>query len=349
MAPPSPLSPAVTPTPSGTAPAAPPANSNTFAQLSGRIIVAVGLSMLTFAIWDEHLAQAAQWTTREWRVLPSVSIFVLTSIMAIVIQAAIPTRRFILTVGLLAAAGSIAMLGIRGNTSTRNEMANPGSRHAKKDIAASETTQTAESLEPTGSVATESSTIVNFAEFELALFSALLLGTWLGRHLRMPAHFLTFVLCAMAGNGWIAAQGLAKTEFPGHLLSLLRIPWPVGAVHFCPTVLELLVLCAVLEAARGMGLHLFSMFLGSAAGYCGGAFLALEPWPSWPTVGVVMCTMGMLIASWPDLKVTRRDALKAMLAGLSLLALLLSLTVLRRYLVPETESAPDPLRYRGST
>ena len=329
----------------GPAVAPPPdPNSTAFAQLSGRIIVAVALSMLVFAVWDEHLAVAAQWTAREWRVLPPVSIFVLMSLMALLVQAAIPTRRFVLAVGLLAAAGSIALLSLRSDINMRTDMKARAAQVAKDDSAPTEKPEPVER-----SSAAIPPTIFNFAGFELALFSALMLGTWLGRYLRAPATFLTFVLCATAGNGWIAAQGIAQTEFPGHPLSLLRVPWPAGTSHFCPTVMELLVLCAILEAARGMGLHLLSMFLGSAAGYCGGAFLALEPWPSWPTVGVVLCATGVLIASWPDLKVTRRDALKAMLAGLSLLALLLSLTMLRRYLVPEAEPAADPFRYRGST
>ncbi len=323
-----------------------PAN---FAQLAATVILALALSMLLFALWDGRVPAVAQWTAREWRVLPCVSIYLVTAVMALCIQSAIPNERLVLYAGLLALSTSVALLSLRPEPAPRTPTFER--RSIKGEPAPPEKAEVAEKVRGIRAAPT---TVFNFIGFAAALFSAVLLGTWLGRGMRQPLHFLMLVLCAVSGNAWMATVGLghdpAASYASSGVLSLLSIPWPSGApANFCPTVLELLVLCTVLEGARVLKLHRFSMFLGAGAGYCGGAFLALDPWPAWPVPGVLMCASGILIASWPDLRITRRDVLKSILASLSLLVVLLALTVLRQRLVPEPEPVQDVFRYKGST
>src|SRR5207247_274501 len=91
---------------------------------------------------------------------------------------------------------------------------------------------------------------------------------------------------------------------PTHPISLLRMPWPprFSYLGLSPAFTDVLVLGAIIEAARTLRFHLLSLLLGALAGYCAASFLALEPWPAWPALSMALFSCGVLAGCWPDLK-----------------------------------------------
>ena len=331
-----------------------PANSP--ASLAARLLVALALSMLFFAVWSPHLAAATYWTAREARVLPAFSVFVLATLIASCIQSAVPPPRFLSMAGLLCAAAALLLAGAHVDTG-----AAPSAAVTCVTVSVKERPRTKADvfeIERTGAegppgMVQRANPIVEWLGFAASLLGTVFLGAWLGRGLTRPAHYFAFLLCATAGNAWLAqmnrdsAHGAAGSA---GALDLVRLAWPPpGFGRVAISVLDVGVICALLESARGLRLHLLSIVLGAAAGFCGGAFLALEPWPNWTVMPAIMSGMGVLIASWPDLKLTRRAALKALVCTASLLAVLSGLTLVRRQFVPDPPADTVTVRYRGTT
>jgi hypothetical protein len=332
--------------------------ANSPAALAARLLIALALSMLFFAVWNPHLATAAYWTAREARVMPAFSVFVLASLIAACIQSAVPPRRFLSMAGLLCTAAALLLSGARVENSAAPPVAAttatiilPGAKeHARVKADVFEFERNGEDAQ--AGLAPRANPILEWLGFAASLLGAVLVGSWLGRGMTRPAHYFAFLLCATAGNAWLAQMTKESIHGagPDGALDLVRLSWPPpGFGRVAISVLEVGVICALLESARGLRLHLLSIVLGAAAGFCGGAFLALEPWPNWTVMPALMSGMGVLIASWPDLKLTRGDALKALLCTASLLAVLSGLTLVRRQFVPDPPADTVPVRYRGTT
>lgn len=309
------------------------------AELIGRLVIAVSLAALLYALWTSRLEEAAGWTAKELRVLPRMSVFVLGALMALVLQGAHPGRLLLLGGGLLAAAAGAWWVQL-GELWELHAAAPQGAALA---VLAPE--------EVSGSSATrgimfQAGPVLQLLRFEASIFSAVLLGTGLGRWVQSSPQLIAVLFCAIAGDVWLNAFHVPETIGPDNPLCLLRLPWPpaLGHLGLSPAFTDLLVLSATLEAARHLGFHMLSVVLGVVSGYCAGSFLGLDPWPSWPALSMVMFTSGVLVGCWPDLKCKARDAGKALLVAALLMAVLLAITSLQRILAPLPQPRPAPAR-----
>src|SRR4051812_11116013 len=73
-----------------------------WSDLTGRLVVCSAMILLLFALWSPRLEYAAGWTQKELRILPRMSVFVVSALMALIIRGARPGSRFLLGAGALA-------------------------------------------------------------------------------------------------------------------------------------------------------------------------------------------------------------------------------------------------------
>jgi hypothetical protein len=302
-------------------------------ELAGRFIVAFSLAALVFALWTCTFDAGAGWAAREARVFPRVTVFILSALVALIVQGAAPSRGLLLVLGAGAVSGSVILLAI-GPPAAGTEDLNAGSAAGRRVLVA---------MEP----------LLNLLRFEFSLFGAVLLGLCLGRDVTRPVHLIALLLCAAVGDIWLSSSGVIESVAAGHPLRLLRVPFPppAGALFLAPAFTDILFFSAVLAAARNLRVHALSIVLGAVSGYAAGSFLALGPWAGWPALSMLLVASGVLIAAWPELKVSLRDALKAGLIAVLLLAFLIGMSMLRRKLAPRhaPEPAPEGHRYRNAT
>lgn len=329
---------------------------------AGRALAGAALITLVFAAWAAHLGPVAEWTLRELRVLPALSVLLLSTFVALFIQGGRLSARMLVCSGLAAATLLLVIQYVHRPVSVWIDstpiVETPASadEHAQPQ---NESNENPPPVEPASAKPVPSHTIpAEWLRFELAIFAAVLLGTWLGRGLSTPGQFVAFVMCSAAGNIWLntpmptainLAQAVPEAAGACHPLSLLRIPWPpqIGQIGVAPALTEILCFSAVLEAARMLRYHTVSIVFGAIAGFCGGSFLALDP-PAWPALPSLMCGVGTLVATWPDLKMKAHDAVRALLIGVTLMAALLGLSVLRRKIAPQPEPVPENQNYPGT-
>jgi hypothetical protein len=327
---------------------------------TGRVVAALAITAFVFAAWGVHLEEISQWHARELRVLPALSTMVLIAFTAMIVQGGRMTARVLMGCGLSAL---FLLVLLHYFSPTKPEWINVVTVNESQEIETDIHTDAEGSgvmvieapAPPPRSSKPNRNIVTEWIRFELAIFTAILLGTWLGRGLKNSGDFIGFVLCATAGNIWIntpmAGTQLAIPETAGHahFLFLLRMPWPpqVGLIGMSPSLTEVLCFCAILEAARNLNFHSLSIVFGALSGFCGGAFLSLDP-PSWPALPALLCGIGTLVASWPDLKMKAHDAVRALLIGVTLMTLLLALTLARRKLAPQPEPTQEPVHYPGT-
>lgn len=329
---------------------------------AGRVLAGVALITIVFAAWAVHLGTVAEWTMRELRVLPTLSVFALCTLVTLVVQGGRLSNRSLLYGGLSAAIFLLAIQYVHHPNTVWIDPAPIVEPPASTDEhAAGESGESPlrPAELPVYKPAVPRSIGTEWVRFELAIFAAVLLGAWLGRGVSNSGQFVAFVMCAAAGNIWLntplpsgmnPAHAVPEAAGVTHPLSLLRIPWPpqIGLIGLSPSVTEILCFSAVLEAARQQRFHVVSIVFGAFAGFCGGSFLALDP-PAWPALPSLMCGVGTLVAGWPDLKMKAHDAVRALLIGVTLMVALLGLAVLRRKLAPPPEVVPEPTNYPGTT
>jgi len=328
---------------------------------AGRALAAAALATFVFAAWATQLDSIAQWHSRELRVLPTLSIFLLCALGALMVQGGRLSARMLLAGGFSAAILMLAIQSIHRTSAAWIEspvVTEPAETDAESHPSSESSGVTAVLAPeiPVRPPAPKNNVVTEWLRFELAIFAAILLGTWLGRGVLNSGQFVAFVLCATAGNIWLNTPmpgtllAVPEAAGSGHALSLLRIPWPpqVGLIGLSPSLTEVLCFSAVLEASRNLKFHVVSILFGAFSGFCGGAFLALDP-PAWPALPALMCGVGTLIASWPDLKMKAHDAVRALLIGVTLMTVLLGLTVLRKKLTPPPEPVPETTQYPGTT
>jgi hypothetical protein len=321
------------------APADPAANdaldqpSASAAECAGRLVVAVALAALLYAAWTPWLTSVGGWSAKELRILPRMSVFALTALIALVVQGARAPRPALLLGGLLAAGGAAALLP---------------SVELWSFVPSEDAGDTPHGGAGRG-VMLFAAPVLQWFAFELSLLGAVLLGSWLGRGVKDCAGLVALLCCAIAGDVWLTTFHVPESVPPTHLLRLLRLPWPAGEDGMPPAFTDLLFLCATLEAGRNLGFHLFSVVLGAASGYCAGSFLSLDPWPAWPSACMLLFTTGVLVSCWPQLRCGLVDTGRALLIASVLLATLLALASLHRKLHPRPAppAEPAPGRYRN--
>lgn len=309
----------------------------------GRLVIGASLAALLYALWSSRLDSAVSWTAKELRVLPRMSVFVLAALMAMIIQGGRPRQSLLLGTGLLALAGAVLLLPLSQVWSyptpvDQFSLMAKGSADAAVALAANADSFVA-------------GTVMQVMRMELSLLAALLLGTWLGRDIRSSFHFLTLLCLASVGDIWMSLFRVPEMAGATQVLSLMRLPWPVqaGQLAQSPAFTDVLVLTAVIEAARTLRFHMLSLVLGAVAGYCAGSFLALEPWPAWPMLSMLMLGSGVLVGCWPDLKCKVNDVAWALVISVLLMVTLVAFSALHRKLHPRPEPRPDAARYYHAT
>jgi len=314
-----------------------------FSEFIARVVIGASLAALLYALWSSRLDSAVSWTGKELRVLPRMSLFVLTALMALIIQGQRPREIWLLGGGFLALAAAVLLLPL---AQVWDVYALPGEQFSTAFKAAAEQT-----WRPVG-VSTRpdaffAGAAVQVMRFEASILAALLLGTWLGRDIRNHLHFFTLLSLAAVGDIWMSLFAVPESGDSTQLLSLLRMPWPpqIGQLSLSPAFTDLLILTAVIEAGRTLRFHMLSLVLGAVAGYCAGSFLALEPWPAWPMLSMLMMGSGVLVGCWPDLKCTASDTIRALLISSLLMLTLIGFTLLHRKLNPPSPQKVEPGRY----
>ncbi|MCY3023528.1 MAG: hypothetical protein NTW87_31495 [Planctomycetota bacterium] len=315
----------------------PPARAPEFV---GRLVICISLAALLYALWSPRLEAAAAWTDKELRVLPRMSVFVLGALVALILQGARPSGRALLGLGLLAAASALGLLPWA-------ELWGMPAAAPDGELAADSARCASDGGVGAGRLMLLAGPCLQWLRFEVSFFSALLLGTWLGRGIRSSSQLVMLLLCAVAGDVWLSTFHVPESAAATNPLRLLRLPWPpvVGHLGLSPAFTDLLILSATVEAGRNLQFHMLSVVLGAVAGYSAASFLALEPWPAWPALSMLMLTSGVLVACWPDLKCSARDMGRALLAGAVVLAALLAIASLHRALHPVPEPPANPARY----
>jgi hypothetical protein len=290
-------------------------------ELFCRVAIAGSICAILYAVWAPHMRDAAMWNKHELRVLPRMCVFVLAALMAMIIQGAKPRVAFLL--------GSTALLGVLSVWLLFESDAG-GLLYGK-------------ALSPAMVLVAPQVQLLGFMSL---LLCAIFLGTALGRQLTTSLHFVTFILCAAAGDIWLNNRQVVDSVDSSNVLRLLRLPWPVqaGKLAVSPAFTDILTLAAIIEAGRNMKLHVLSVVLGAVAGYCAGSFLAVSAL-NWIALSMVMFSSGVLIGCWPDLRCTYLDIAKAVTISVLLFAILIGISKLHAKL--NTPDKPiDPARLR---
>jgi hypothetical protein len=179
-------------------------------------------------------------------------------------------------------------------------------------------------------------------ESELAVFNAIRAtaqalcavsaGLLLSRQLKTAGELLAFLACLVAADVWINSKFVPDKAALDHPLALLRQPWPPLHVRLipAPALPEILALSALVGAGARLQLPLAAMLIGVASGYCAAAFWGFASQPMWPKASVLMITTGALIACWPDLEISVRDLVRAMLLAFSLMLVLSLLSYIKQ-------------------
>ncbi|HYF49634.1 MAG TPA: hypothetical protein VEJ63_09525 [Planctomycetota bacterium] len=311
------------------------------AENAARWAFVLALGVVVYAVWAPNLELAATWTEKLVRVLPRMSVFVLAALSALILSGGRPSTRALLLSG---AALGLAQLGLLPFA----EITQPLPRSAPDAVGFGVEL----SPNPSGRDLLLTGAFMDVLRFELSVLSAVLLGMWLGRGLASGGHFLALLLCGIAGDVWLSSFRVPELAGNGHVLSLLRVPWPpaLGNLGLSPAWTDLLILSAVITAAGAMRFHMLSVVTGAVAGYCGASFLGLGPWPAWPALSMVMCASGILIGTWPDLKCSARESAKAVAIAGVLFAILIGVTLIQSRMNPPPEMKEENYaRFRNVT
>lgn len=318
-------------------------------ELAARVVLLACFAAALYACWTPAAAAAAAWADRVaragtalgvsslaaerlLRIFPRMAVLTLSALLALILHGGRPSERFLLWTGALLTLCNFALHPLAG-TEFQGQFVR---------------------------VAPLQSGLLELLHFEVALLGAIFLGLWAGRGIQTPFHFLAVLLCAIAGDVWLSGFRVLETAGPESLLGALRLPWPAAQARFAltPEFMDIVVLSAVCGALGRLRLHAWAVLVGALSGYCGAAFLSLEPWLNMaviPPMGVVVnaCALGMLMSAcgtllgaWPDLRCRLSDVVRAFLLSLALLAVLAGCLGLRHFLQgpPPAPEPPPPAR-----
>jgi hypothetical protein len=283
------------------------------AEQIARLAAAFGLLLLLTAVWAPLLDLAALSSAKEVRILPRLSVFFGALLASLLLAGARWRARETVPAMLLFACASFALKN---------------------------------SMTAAGGVPSSALNSVLVTSQALAILFA---GLSLGGMMQTSGALLQFLACAIAGDIWL--NSLSIPDGAGSSFALLRLSWPPvqGFLATAPGFGEVLVCGALAGCARRLGLPLISIVLGAFAGYCAASFLALPPWPAWPTLSVLLITSGTLIGCWPDLNLNLRDLVRALLLGISLMVVLAGFSAIQQKFTAPPKPEPELFRYRSFT
>lgn len=283
------------------------------AEQIARVAAALGLILLLTAVWAPLLDLAAISSAKEVRILPKLSMFFGALLAALLLAGARWRARETIPAMLLFACAAFAL---------------------KARISAA------------GGVPSALNSVLVASQTLAILFA----GLSLGGLMQTSGALLQFLACAIAGDIWLNSLSIPdSTGATG--FALLRLSWPPvqGFLALAPGFGEVLLCGALAGCARRLGLPLISIVLGAFAGYCAASFLALPPWPAWPTLSVLLITSGTLIGCWPDLDLNLHDLRRALLLGGSLMLVLAAFSAIRHEFAAPPKPQPELFRYRSFT
>jgi len=285
------------------------------AEQFARLAAVVGILLLLTAVWAPLIDTVAISSAKEVRILPRLSVFLGALLASMLLAGARWRARHTVPAMALFAAMTFALKA--------------------RILATGETpTMTLNAI-----LLTTQTVVILFA------------GLTLGGLIQTGGGLLQFLTCAIAGDIWLNSFYVADSSAREASYTLLRLSWPPvqGFLAAAPGFGEVLVCGVLAGCARRLALPLTSIVLGAFAGYCAASFLALPPWPAWPTLSVLLITSGTLIGCWPDLELNLHDLRRALLIGGSLMLLLAGISAVRHSLAPPPKPQPELFRYRSFT
>lgn len=304
--------------------------TSTPTEFAGRVALASGVAAVVFAIWMANLPSAANWTGLYARVAPRVCVFVLGIFVALAVQGRRVKTLTLALSGTLALLGMFALQGWAGlfeifklqpdavplvaGGKTQDWSAAGGNVffHARRDM-----------LGPGAALL--------LMRFECALFAAVLIGTCIGRGVKLGWHFLTLLLFAAICDAWLNVVRAPESVDANLPFAALRLPFvpAVGRLSVAPAFTDILFVSAALEASRLFPMHTFWAALGAVTGYCSGSFFGQEP-----LFSMGLAAAGMIVAAWPYLKIDSTGLGKTFFSIALLIMTLIGLVALRHKLNP---------------
>jgi len=308
-----------------------------FGETLGRLLLALGLIAFAFCFWLAYVEEAGEWSSHLLRVVPRLSIFVLSALVALILIGARERTGVLFGLGATLVCGATLLLGF--------DFVVPMPR----GFAPGESSVLLHWLGYADELRVLAEPLLLFLVLLGQVLGAVLLGLVLGRQIDTGDALVALILTASAGDMWL--NTFRVPDAPGMpALQVLRICWPpaAGEVSAGPLLSDLVVLAAALECAGRLRLHGLALAGGAVSGFLAASFLALEPWPGLGGMSLLVWGCGMLIACWPDLQATPRGLRRALLLGGLLLSLLLGMALLQRSVSPRLERPTHPLRYHGA-
>ena len=282
-------------------------------ELFGRLLLSLGAMALVFGLFGPGASQAAETAPFQGPLFHQPSAWFLCGLRCLVlavgalaalwIQAARPPRLLLLATALACWSGLVfSMAQARGRPSAP----------------------------------------LSLLHLELALLSAVSMGTSLGRSILTPGQLLAALLCAAAGDAWLCQARLLEAAEPGHPLRLLNLPWPPpsGPLGLVPTLTDLMFLSAFLEGGRRLEYPPTAMAAGGLLAYALAAALSLlagHPLPALPLLG-----LGLLWGAWRRFRCRVWEVLQAFGLAFALYAILYALTYSPRPPPAAPQEPPNP-------
>lgn len=273
----------------------------------GRVVLALAFVALVYGLLAPQWPPGENAAGPELAILPRLSAFLLTALVAGLVQGARASARMLAVGSLWASAAAWWFLP-----------------------------------EASGRSGTWQAAAEDLALLQASILAAVLWGTLFARGLSKPSHLLMVVLCASAGDAWLNMLHVPDTVAEGHPLKLLRLAWPPALARgtYAPSFPDLLFFALYLEAGRKFRFHAPSILFGAVAGYAVATLLSLA------TLRVMLAlplvSLGVLMGAWPEFRCTGREVIAAFAAAVFVFAGLMALHTLRSALHPMPPPRPEP-------
>lgn len=273
----------------------------------GRVVLALAFIALVYGLLAPHWPPGEGAAGPELAILPRLTAFLLTALVAGLVQGARASAKILAAGAVLASAAAWCLLPGASDRSGAWPMA-----------------------------------VEDLGLLQASILAAVFWGTLFARGLSKPSHLLMVVLCASAGDAWLNMLHVPDTVADGHPLKLLRLAWPPALARgaYAPSFPDLLFFALYLEAGRKFRFHAPSILFGAVAGYAVATLLSLA------TLRVMLAlplvSLGVLMGAWPEFRCTGREVIAAFAAAVFVFAGLMALHALRSALHPMPPPRPEP-------